>query len=97
MNVIETEGSETGKDGRMDGETVEDHGGYREKEKEQKEGRWVGGYDSSSTEREREREGGKTWWDVISEREKERETVNAVKQQRWKLRDEMERAKGGKE
>lgn len=63
----------------MDGETGAEHRGYGEEEKEQKDGQWVGGYDSSSTER-----GGTTWWDVISEREKKRETVNAVKQQRWK-------------
>lgn len=28
---------------------------------------------------------------------KRREAVNAVKQQRWKLSDEIERVKGGKE
>lgn len=67
----------------MDGDTGEEHRGYGE-EKEQKERRWVGGYDSSSKDRER----GMTWWDVISEREKEIKAVNAVKQQRWKLSDE---------
>lgn len=36
------------------------------------------------THSQRERERGTTWWDVISEREKKREIVNAVKQQRLK-------------
>lgn len=53
VNVIEIEGSETGMDGWM--EKQERNRGYREKQKEQKEKRWEGRYDSSSTERKRER------------------------------------------
>lgn len=79
MNVIETEGSETGKEGWMEKQerNIE---GMEKKRKNRKTGNgWAGM--TAAVQREG---GGTTWWDVISEREKKRETVNAVKQQRWK-------------
>lgn len=38
-----------------------------------------------------------TWWDAISEREKEIDALNAVKQQKWKLSDEREQKEGRNE